>query len=106
MKMTLPLGGEYCTPIAEHAGFRLGDRITFLTALHNPRRDVRITGTIRELYLEKHPNTLHWHPGGAVFAEVDLDDGGEGRYWFERDKPLPARDVDGLLGAAPEGAIF
>lgn len=65
-----------------------------------------VAGTIRELYLEKDPNTLGWRPDGAVFAEVDLDDGSEERCWFHRDKPAPAREIDGVLGAAPEGAMF
>jgi hypothetical protein len=104
--MKLPLGGEYCTPITDHAGMSVGDRITFLTALHDPRRDVRITGTIRAIYVEKHPSWVGREPEGRVFAEVDLDGGGEERCWFWRDKPLPASDVDGVLGAAPEGAMF
>lgn len=102
--MKLPLGGEYCTPITDHAGMSVGDRITFLVARIDGRMSV--SGVIRELYLEKHPSTLNWRPDGAAFAEVELDDGRFQRCWFWRDKPYLAGDLDGVVGAAPEGAMF
>lgn len=101
--LSLPCGGEYCAPLEEHDGIRIGDRITFRAG---GRHEPLITGTVREMYLERHPNTLSWRPDGAVFAEVDLDVGGEGRCWFARDKPRPAAAVEGALGAIPEGAMF
>ncbi len=98
----LPLGGEHCTPITEHDGLSVGDRITFRDA----GRPILLTGVIAEMYLEKHPSTLTWRPEGSVFAEVDLLDGGRARCWFNRDRPTPAQDLDGALGASPEGALF
>lgn len=65
-----------------------------------------ITGTIYALYLELHPNTVHFRPEGAVFAEVDLLDGDAARCWFWRDHPNLAGELDGSVGAAPEGALF
>lgn len=105
---SLPLGGQHCEAIDRHEDIAVGDRITFGSVRHEPGRSVPIalTGTVRAMYLEKHPNTLHWRPEGAVFAEVELADGELGRCWFTRDKPYLAGDLDGLAGAAPEGALF
>lgn len=102
----LPLGGQFCEEIESQDGLSVGDRITFMSALWDSRGDVAVTGIIRVLYLEKHPNTLSWRPEGAVFAEVDLLDGGQERCWFTRDKPALAREIDGSVGAVPEGAMF
>lgn len=102
MSATLPLGGRYCTPLEEHAGISVGDRITFLDG---GQRSM-LTGVVAELYLEMHPNVIVHQPEGSVFAEVLLADGADARCWFKRDKPAPAREIDGTVGAAPEGAMF
>lgn len=98
----LPCGGEYCTALEEHEGLRVGDKITF----HDAGRPETLSGTIRELYVEMHPNVIIRQPEGSDFAEVDLVDGGEARCWFRRDRPTPAREIDGVLGVTPEGAMF
>lgn len=102
--MNLPMGGEFDTPINEHDGLSVGDRITFLGG--GAQDYALVTGAIRELYLHEHPNATKWSPNGEVFAEVDLLDGSEARCWFTRDKPRIAGELDGAVGAAPEGALF
>ena len=100
--LKLPLGGQYCTPLTEHDGLRVGDRITFRDA----GRPTLLTGVILELYVEMHPNVIITEPEGSVFAEVELVDGANTRCWFRRDRPQLAREIDGTVGAAPEGAMF
>lgn len=98
----LPLGGRHCTPLDEHDGISVGDRITFRDAGQRSQ----VTGVVAELYLERHPNVIIREPEGSVFAEVVLVDGADARCWFRRDKPSRAREIDGSVGAAPEGAMF
>lgn len=101
--MNLPLGGQFCTLLVEHDGLRVGDRITFYAGgAGRPR----LTGAIRELNVEMHPNVIIREPEGSVFAEIDLVDGADARCWFTRDRPALAREIDGSVGAAPEGAMF
>lgn len=100
--MMLPCGGEYLTPIPEHEGLAIGDRITF----RDGGRANRLVGTIRELYHEQVPSVLTWKPEGLVFAEVDLNDGSEARCWFHRDRAERAGELDGALGAPIEGGLF
>lgn len=102
MSAKLPLGGTYCTPLAEHDGISVGDRITF----RDGGQRSLTTGVVAELYVEMHPNVITREPEGSVFAEVVLVDGGDARCWFKRDKPSLAREIDGTVGAAPEGAMF
>ncbi|MFD4111595.1 hypothetical protein ACFWWU_36390 [Streptomyces sp. NPDC058650] len=110
--IALPLGGEHCSPIdvAEFDGaeMRVGDRITFRAMDHSgdQSREVSVTGELRELYVEKHPSTLRYRPEGSVFAEVLLTSGTWARCWFMRDRPRLASDLEGTIGAAPEGAMF
>lgn len=98
----LPLGGRYVTAIAQHDGISVGDRITF----RDGGQRTLITGFVAELYVEMHPNVIIREPEGSVFAEVVLLDGSHARCWFKRDRPAPAREIDGTVGAAPEGALF
>lgn len=102
-KPNQPCGGDYCTPLTSHGGLNIGDTITF----QDGGRPELLTGTIVEIHLEKHPNTLRWRPEGSVFAEVENAEGEWARCWFVRDKPALATALDGVLpGAQPEGAMF
>lgn len=89
--------------VGEHpwkgAVIREGQAINFRTPVWDglDRREVRVEGTIAELWLEP------WHGVELLYAEVDLAGGATARAWFDRDG---VAEASGLVGDVIEGALW